>query len=117
MCVVNHVPLRACVDASSTGCLVQVLFQDSFLGVDWMPVSQTMVADQFHAFCFLSRAPRLVMAPSTFSWWAAFLGNATEVHFPFQPSRRSVTGPQVVVYDEPRYVYRNFSGNVVRPSF
>lgn len=70
-----------------------------------------MVDNQFHAFCFLARAPRLVMAHSTFSWWTAFLGNATEIHYPLQ--QRGVTTPQVMVDDEPRYVYRNDAGKVI----
>lgn len=74
---------------------------------------QEMVDNQFHAFCFLARAPRLVMAHSTFSWWTAFLGNATEIHYPLQP--RGVTTPKVMVDDEPRYVYRNDAGKVISP--
>lgn len=74
-----------------------------------------MVADQFRAFCFLSRARRLVMAHSTFSWWVAFLGNATEVHFPLTQHGRGVTGPNIVVTGDPRYVYRDDSGRIVSP--
>ncbi|CAM9626467.1 unnamed protein product [Hapterophycus canaliculatus] len=72
--------------------------------------AQEMVEDQFHAFCFLMRAPRLVMAQSTFSWWVAFLGNATEIHFPL--ADHGVTGPKIAV-DEKRYVYRDNEGRVV----
>ena len=33
--------------------------------------------------CFVClQAKRIVMAQSTFSWWAAFLGTATEIHYP-----------------------------------
>ncbi|CAN0248487.1 unnamed protein product [Ectocarpus sp. 8 AP-2014] len=73
-----------------------------------------MVEDQFHAFCFLSRAPRLVMAHSTFSWWVAFLGVATEVHFPLTKQNKGVTGPSIAV-DEGRYVFRDEAGRVVPP--
>ncbi|CBJ33114.1 alpha-1,2-fucosyltransferase, putative [Ectocarpus siliculosus] len=73
-----------------------------------------MVEDQFHAFCFLSRAPRLVMAHSTFSWWVAFLGVGTEVHFPLTRQNQGVTGPSIAV-DEGRYVYRDEAGRVVPP--
>eukprot|EP00903_Cladosiphon_okamuranus_P021086 g19369.t1 len=70
------------------------------------------VEDQFHAFCFLMRAPRLVMAHSTFSWWVAFLGVAKEIHFPLTAQNAGVTGPKIAV-DEARYVYRDGLGNVV----
>eukprot|EP00752_Nemacystus_decipiens_P012193 g10810.t1 len=70
------------------------------------------VEDQFHAFCFLARAPRLVMAHSTFSWWVAFLGVAEEIHFPLTKQNEGVTGPKIAV-DEARYVYRDDLGNVV----
>ena len=76
---------------------------------------QDMVADQFRAFCYLSRARRLVMAHSTFSWWVAFLGNATEIHFPLTAHGRGVTGPNIVVTGDPRYVYRDDDGRIVSP--
>lgn len=33
-------------------------------------------------YCYLSRARRIVLQPSTFGWWAAWLSTATEIHFP-----------------------------------
>ena len=33
-------------------------------------------------FLYLARATRLVVTESTYSWWAAFLGTATEIHAP-----------------------------------
>lgn len=72
-----------------------------------------MVEDQFNAFCFLTRANHLVMAHSTFSWWVAFLGNATEVNFPLSPARRGVTVPRIAVTGDPRYVYRDDAGRVM----
>lgn len=78
-------------------------------------VEQDFVEDQFRAFCFLMRAPRLVMAHSTFSWWTAFLGNATEVHFPLSRPHQGVTVPEIAVTGDPRYVYRDDTGGVVPP--
>ena len=72
-----------------------------------------MVDDQFHAFCFLSRARRLVMAHSTFSWWVAFLGDATEVHFPLTENGKGVTGRNIAVTGDRRYVYRDDNGRIV----
>lgn len=73
-----------------------------------------MVEGFLEAFCYLQRAPRLVLADSTFSWWAAFLGNATEVHFP-SGNLSNIMTQWMVVDDEPRYVYRNHSGHVIIP--
>lgn len=77
---------------------------------------QEHTTGQFEAFCFMARAPRLVMAHSTFSWWAAFLGNATEIDFPLSPTRFGVTVPQIKVTGDLRYVYRDDAGRVVGPA-
>lgn len=68
---------------------------------------------QFQAFCYLTRARRFVMAQSTFSWWAGYLGNATEIHFPLTQGNRGVTVPRVMVKEDERYVYRNHEGVVI----
>ncbi|CAM9179082.1 unnamed protein product [Choristocarpus tenellus] len=68
---------------------------------------------QFQDFCFMCRANRLVIATSTFSWWAAFLSNATEIHFPLQ-KRQGVTTANIKVTDEARYIYHQFSGEVLK---
>lgn len=92
-------PLRA-IYASTRFCLAS---SDGRTLLDASIVSeQEMVVDQFHAFCFLSRARQLVTAHSTFSWWVAFLGDATEVHFPLTQHGRGVTGMNVVVTRNPR---------------
>ncbi|CAM9341410.1 unnamed protein product [Discosporangium mesarthrocarpum] len=70
--------------------------------------------DMFQDFCFLTQADHLVMATSTYSWWAAFLGNASQVHFPKQRAP-GVTDKKIVVRDDPRYVYHSMTGEVVKP--
>jgi hypothetical protein len=36
-------------------------------------------------FQFLSAASTLILSPSTFAWWAAFLSEAATVHYPLMP--------------------------------
>lgn len=33
-------------------------------------------------FCYMLRAKTLILQPSTFGWWAGWLSNATEIHYP-----------------------------------
>lgn len=40
--------------------------------------------DRDHDYRTLFNARRLIMSPSTFSWWAAWSGHATEVYFPHE---------------------------------
>jgi hypothetical protein len=40
--------------------------------------------DRDHDYRTLFHARRLIMSPSTFSWWAAWSGHATEVWFPHE---------------------------------
>jgi len=53
-------------------------------------------------FAYLTRATRLVICESTFSWWAAALSNATEIHAPG-------VGEVPVAWDDPRYVFHDIS--------
>jgi hypothetical protein len=41
-------------------------------------VSSSLLSD----FALLTQAKKLIISPSTFSWWAAFLSNASEIFFP-----------------------------------
>jgi len=56
-------------------------------------------------FCLLMNSTNIVISPSTFSWWGAYLSNATRIFYPWIgdliPSR---DGPDVFVDDEPRYI-------------
>ena len=57
-------------------------------------------------FLYLARAKRLVITESTFSFWAAFLGDAVEVHAPAGGSVPTVPGGHVVYHDVARGRYR-----------
>ena len=58
--------------------------------------SATAAAD----FLYLAHARRLIICESTFSWWAALLSNATEIHAPG-------TGVVPVAWDDPRFVFHD----------
>ena len=53
-------------------------------------------------FVYLARAKRLVVTESTYSWWAAYVGAATEVHAPG-------VGTVPVPADEHRYVFHDIA--------
>lgn len=60
-------------------------------------------------FLYLAQAKRLIICESTFSWWAAMLSNATEIHAP-------ASGVVPVAFDDPRFTFHEpdgsqFSGN------
>jgi hypothetical protein len=55
-------------------------------------------------FATLMRAKRLVLTPSTFGWWAAMLGDAQEVFFPFRQGIWRRPYIDLWVDDEPRYI-------------
>jgi hypothetical protein len=63
-------------------------------------VSQSLEKD----FCTLLRAHRLVITPSTFGWWGAFLGNAHEVFFPHQQGIWRKPYIDLWVDDEERFI-------------
>jgi hypothetical protein len=73
--------------------------QSEFAAIPGQPESP--LAD----FAVLMAARRLVMTPSTFSWWAAWLGPAAQIHFPRDRGIWQVhKGIDLWVDDEPRYV-------------
>ena len=51
---------------------------------------------------YLARATRLVVTESTYSWWAAYVGQATDVHAPG-------VGTVPVPADEHRYVFHDIA--------
>jgi hypothetical protein len=61
-------------------------------------------------FRLLWSANRIVLSVSTFAWWAAWLSDAAEIHFPLYGSwRPAATGRDIdlVVDDEERYIYHD----------
>jgi hypothetical protein len=62
-------------------------------------------------FIFLKLASKMLVAPSTFAWWAAYLSEATEIVFA-RPSTgygsRSHGVASLEVSDEPRFRYVNY---------
>ena len=61
------------------------------------PTTEKSVAADF---VYLARATRLVVTESTYSWWAAYVGQATEIHAPG-------VGIVPVPADDPRYVFHD----------
>ncbi|EGD72227.1 hypothetical protein PTSG_00248 [Salpingoeca rosetta] len=61
-----------------------------------------------HDWLFMRSARRLVMSQSTYAWWAAWLGDAEEVHYPLAGDWWG-KGPRHTLYpvDEPRYVFHD----------
>lgn len=56
-------------------------------------------------FVFMLKASRFIMAQSTFSWWCAFLGKASQVYFPLVGDWWGGRKARFRLYvDEPRYV-------------
>lgn len=76
------------------------------------PEGSAMVAKHphLHGFLFAAAARRLVLSQSTFSWWAAYVGRAAEVHYPLAGEWwYSGNTPQRhrLYPNESRYVYHN----------
>lgn len=55
-------------------------------------------------FVYLAQAKRLIICESTFSWWAAMLSNATEIHAP-------ASGVVPVAFDDPRFIFHEPDGS------
>jgi hypothetical protein len=65
-----------------------------------------------HDFEFLRRAGRLVVAPSSFSWWAAWLSDANQIHVAVPDEGYGSASHMVadlIVNDEDRYIYHSYS--------
>lgn len=53
-------------------------------------------------FIYMTRATTLVICESTFSWWAAALSNATDIHAP-------ALSTIVPAWDDPRYIFHDLA--------
>ena len=66
-------------------------------------ISQSVLKD----FEFIRRASKVVLSMSTFSWWAAWLSDATRIYFPeiglFHPTLPK-EGRYLEVDDDDRYI-------------
>eukprot|EP01104_Vermistella_antarctica_P018487 TRINITY_DN6872_c0_g1_i2.p1 TRINITY_DN6872_c0_g1~~TRINITY_DN6872_c0_g1_i2.p1 ORF type:complete len:512 (+),score=111.64 TRINITY_DN6872_c0_g1_i2:199-1734(+) len=64
----------------------------------------------------LFSAQEIVLSPSSFSWWAAWLGSARKIHYPvlghFNPI--NIGGQQFAVDDDERYVYHLLEPHLTR---
>lgn len=64
--------------------------------------------DPLHDFRFVASAHRIIMSKSTFAWWAAWLSDAGEIHFPREESwAPKSAGISLWVDDEPRYHFHD----------
>ena len=66
-------------------------------------ISQSVIEDYY----FMFHSTRLVLSVCTIAWWAGWLGNATEVHFPLLGywSCNSVRKDIDLIVNEQRYIY------------
>ena len=56
---------------------------------------------------FMRDAPRLIMSQSTYAWWAAWLGNAREVHYPLVGDWWGKNPRHALFPEEDRYVFHD----------
>lgn len=56
---------------------------------------------------FMRDAPRLIMSQSTFAWWAAWLGDATEVHYPLVGDWWGKNPRHALFPEESRFIFHD----------
>ena len=61
--------------------------------------------NQIEDFLFIYGAMRIIMAPSTYSWWSAYLSNAREIHYPLLGDWWGGKLRHCMYPDEERYIY------------
>ena len=60
--------------------------------------------DMMTQFCLIKSAKRIVLSPSTFCWWAAWLGDATTIYYPWFGDLIPAEDSRNWLVSEPRYV-------------
>lgn len=82
-------------------------FEDSFFNfMDSLNVN--IIKAQYsplEQFALIRSANKILLTPSTYCWWAAFLSNATEIYYPLVENMiPTETGVNWLVDDEDRYI-------------
>ena len=73
-------------------------------------VSQSVIEDYY----FIHKAKKIVLSPSSLPWWAAWLSDAQEIHFPmigFWHPKSERNDMNTIVTNEERYKYYDFGVN------
>lgn len=61
-------------------------------------------------FAWLMMARHLVLSPSSFGWWAAFIGAAEEIHFPIFPAVQPMEWCKLAAVEDTRFVFHDWFG-------
>lgn len=73
-------------------------------------ISQSVIED----FYFISKAKKIVMSPCSMAWWASWISDASEIHFPligFWHTKSERTDMNPIVTNEERYIFHDFGVN------
>lgn len=72
-------------------------FESYFYSTSWDEVTRMNIGD----FAFMASFNKIIISYSTYSWWAAFLSNATEIYAPYSKTGNTHYGK----VNEDRYTY------------
>ena len=75
------------------------------------PLNKEVIFARFspiEQFSIIKNSKKIILSPSTFSWWAAFLSDADEIYYPLYSDLKPTENAQNwIVDDEARYKYIN----------